>query len=185
MTLGAGSEKAALRLRLLDVRRRRSPTDLSLARASITSSVLALAAAQGWSAVAAYRPLRTEPGSLSLLAGLASAGVRVITPVLLEDRDLDWTSGDDRLGVDAVLSVDAVLLPALAVSRDGMRLGRGGGSYDRVLARLSASNASAATYALLFSDEVLASIPSDPWDRAVDGAVTPLGVVALHRLDAE
>jgi 5-formyltetrahydrofolate cyclo-ligase len=182
MTSGAGSEKAALRLQLLDARRRRSPADLASARASIAASVLALAATQGWRSVAAYRPLRTEPGSLELLSGLSTAGVRVITPVLLEDRDLDWTSGVDRLGVDAVRSVDAVLVPALAVSLTGMRLGRGGGSYDRVLARLDRS---VPTYALLFADEVLAWVPSDPWDRAVDGAVTPSGVLALHRLDAE
>ncbi|WP_157410709.1 5-formyltetrahydrofolate cyclo-ligase [Actinoplanes rectilineatus] len=42
-----------------------------------------------------------------------------------------------RLGPDAIRSADLVLLPALAVGRNGIRMGRGGGSYDRVLARLA------------------------------------------------
>ena len=42
----------------------------------------------------------------------------------------------ERLGADAVATADVVLVPGLAVSADGMRLGRGGGSYDRALGRV-------------------------------------------------
>ena len=104
--------------------------------------------------VAAYVSVGREPGTRALLDALRARGVRVLLPVLLPDNDLDWAAyeGPDalaragrgllepagpRLGPDAVTGADAVLLPGLAVDGGGMRLGRGGGSYDRVLARLA------------------------------------------------
>jgi 5-formyltetrahydrofolate cyclo-ligase len=171
--------KAALRRALLDARRERGAFDLTLARISIAAHVRARAASQGWESVAAYRPLPTEPGSDRILDELRADGIRVITPVLLADKDLDWTTEpdvSDRLGVDAIRDVDAILVPALAVSRSGLRLGRGGGSYDRVLARLGDGFA---TYALLFDSEILDEVPADPWDRPVHSAITPAGIVRL------
>jgi 5-formyltetrahydrofolate cyclo-ligase len=172
--------KAALRSVLLEARRERAPFDLALARMSIAAHVTALAADQGWESVAAYRPLSTEPGSDKMLDALRADGIRVVTPVLLEDNDLDWTTepdGTDRLGVGAITEVDAVLVPALAVGASGLRLGRGGGSYDRVLERLGPGFA---TYALVFDDEVLDTVPADPWDRAVRSVITPREVRRLR-----
>src|SRR5262249_56527127 len=73
--------------------------------------------------LAAYRPLRTEPGSVELLDGMAARAV-VLVPLLQADRDLDWTPWPTGgpLGVDAIAGVDLVLAPALAVSRRGVRL---------------------------------------------------------------
>ena len=124
--------------------------------------------------MAAYRPLRTEPGSLELLEELVTRGVRVLVPVTLPDRDLDWVAlpGDVPLDVDAIATVDAVLVPALAVAADGTRLGRGGGSYDRALARVRPGTP---IVALLYDGEVLAQVPRDEWDVAVSAYVTPTG----------
>jgi 5-formyltetrahydrofolate cyclo-ligase len=65
-----------------------------------------------------------------------------------------------------------VLAPALAVARDGSRLGRGGGSYDRALARCPAD---AVLAAVVFDEEVVDVLPSDAWDVRVHLAVTPSG----------
>jgi 5-formyltetrahydrofolate cyclo-ligase len=179
------AQKSALRKQLLAQRAQRTAAELVEARRAIAARVFELARTQGWRTVAAYRPLRTEPGSAELLDGLLAAGVAVITPVLLDDRDLGWTTeptATDRLGPDAVGRADAVLVPALAVSPTGTRLGRGGGSYDRALARVPAS---VMTYALIFDDELLGEVPADSWDRAVQAAITPSGVRQLGRLDAE
>ena len=103
--------------------------------------------------VAVYVSIGTEPPTAELLDALRSRDARVLVPVLREDRDLDWAIYENRaqmspgprcvwppersrLGVDAVSDADVVLVPALAVGADGDRLGRGGGSYDRALARL-------------------------------------------------
>jgi 5-formyltetrahydrofolate cyclo-ligase len=144
--------------------------------------------------VAAYVSVGVEPGTRDLLEALRGRGVRVLVPVLMADNDLDWAvyegpsalrpagrglyePAGPRLGPEAVLSADALLLPGLAVDRLGLRLGRGGGSYDRVLARLTAAGRGPARVVLLYAHEVVDQVPAEPHDRPVDAAVTPQGVV--------
>ena len=164
--------KADLRDEFLQLRRALTPDRLEAARAAVRSAVVARCAQAGWTVVAAYLPLRTEPGSHALLDQLVELGVRVLVPVTLPDRDLDWVGlpGDVPLGTEAVTSADAVLVPALAVAADGTRLGRGGGSYDRALARVRDGVPVAA---LLHDGEAVEHLPRDPWDRPVTAYVTP------------
>ncbi|WP_088798218.1 MULTISPECIES: 5-formyltetrahydrofolate cyclo-ligase [unclassified Streptomyces] len=148
--------------------------------------------------VAAYVSIGGEPSTRALLDRLRAAGVRVLLPVLLPDNDLDWALYEGaerlvragrgllepdgaRLGPEAVTQADVVLLPGLAVDRGGLRLGRGGGSYDRVLARLERAGARASLVVLLYDAEVLAEVPAEPHDRHVHAAVTPS---AVHRFTA-
>jgi 5-formyltetrahydrofolate cyclo-ligase len=168
------ADKQDLRDELLQERRALTAQDIESARAAIRASVLARFDQTRWQSVAAYLPLRTEPGSLELLDELAVRGARVLVPVTLEDRDLDWVAvpGDIPLGVEAIGSVDAVLVPALAVGHDGTRLGRGGGSYDRALRRVRAGVPIAA---LVYDGEVLNRVPSEDWDVPVTAYVTPSG----------
>jgi 5-formyltetrahydrofolate cyclo-ligase len=159
-----------------------SDAEREQARAAIRSAVLAcctepLALPVG-SRIACYEPLRTEPGSIDLLAELHRRGYEVIVPITLPDRDLDWAvwtltkHARPPLGVDAVASAALVIVPAFAVDRSGHRLGRGGGSYDRALARVPAGVPVAA---LVYTSEILATVPVDSWDRPVTAAVTPDG----------
>lgn len=162
------------------VRQRRlamSATDRTTARAAVRARVLAEVASLQLppnSTVAAYEPLRTEPGSSELLAALVEAGYRVLVPITRSDRDLDWRElgTSEPLGRAEISSASLVLVPAYAVDRAGNRLGRGGGSYDRALARVSPD---ARTAALIFADELVAEVPVEPWDRPVQSAVTPAG----------
>ena len=57
-----------------------------------------------------------------------------------------------------------MVVPALAVALDGTRLGQGGGSYDRVLTRVTAP-----TITPLHPGELLPSVPSEPHDQRVWG----------------
>jgi 5-formyltetrahydrofolate cyclo-ligase len=178
---GADEGKAALRERFLAARRARPAAELEEARAAVREHVLARVA--GAAVVGGYVPMRTEPGSLDLLAGLRALGATVLVPVTLPDRDLDWAPWlpdaiGAPLGVRAIADASVVLVPALAVAADGTRLGRGGGSYDRALARCGPSTVVAA---LLFEDEVVAALPSDAWDRPVSAVVTPSGWRQLAR----
>lgn len=175
----APSAKAALRAELSTARRERSAESIAAARAAIRAAVLAERATRGWTCVAAYEPLPTEPGSLELLEQLRRDGVRVLVPLLRPDRDLDWTEWDGpraapgpALGVDAIRAAEAVLVPALGVARDGTRLGRGGGSYDRALVR---AGTAVPIMALVFDDELHAELPRERWDVRVTGIVTPSG----------
>jgi 5-formyltetrahydrofolate cyclo-ligase len=178
-TIDTALLKIDLRSRLLSARVARSPASRDAARTAIAAHVLARLAdsAPRWSCVAAYLPMRTEPGSRQLLAGLASAGVRVLVPILLDDRDLDWAEWTESgpgpaLGIAAIAGASAVLVPALAVDSAGMRLGRGGGSYDRALGRITPGTPVAA---LLYEEELLDNVPSESWDQPVTATVTPSG----------
>jgi 5-formyltetrahydrofolate cyclo-ligase len=184
------TDKAQLRATLAAARKARSDGEVAAARAAICRHVLQRHDEQQWRCVAAYEPLRTEPGSTQLLAALHERGVRVLVPITLADRDLDWTDwtprrsptalevgGDPDLGRDAIAVADIVLVPALAVAVDGVRLGRGGGSYDRALRRRAAHSVAAA---LVFGTEVVPSLPHDAWDMPVDAAVTPEGWLTLR-----
>lgn len=175
----AAAAKARLRAELLAARRDRSAGALDRARGQLRRHVLDRLV--GVRRAAGYLPMRTEPGSTELLAGLHTRGISVIVPVMLPSRDLDWAewapSGlGPPLGVDAIASADLVLAPALALAQDGTRLGRGGGSYDRALARCAARSL---LVGLVFDDELVDLLPHDEWDVPVQAAVTPSGWIEL------
>ncbi|AYV28169.1 5-formyltetrahydrofolate cyclo-ligase [Streptomyces goshikiensis] len=190
--------KALLRRELLAARRALSPEDCRTAARALSRSALGLPELAGAGTVAAYVSVGTEPGTRELLDALRAAGKRVLLPVLLPDNDLDWAAYEGpgslaeaahpgkmrllepagpRLGPDAVTGADAVLLPGLAVDARGMRLGRGGGSYDRVLERLERAGAHPALVVLLYDEEVVARVPEEPHDHPVKAVATPSGVV--------
>ncbi|WP_103533535.1 5-formyltetrahydrofolate cyclo-ligase [Streptomyces sp. SM11] len=189
---GEASAKSSLRRELLAARALLTKEDAVRAAAVLADAALHLPELADARTVAAYVSVGREPGTRVLLEALRGRGVRVLLPVLLTDNDLDWAvyEGPERLlpagrgllepdgpplGPAAVLDADTVLLPGLAVDGAGMRLGRGGGSYDRVLARLTAAGAHPSLVALLYDDEVVARVPSEPHDHPVDAVVTPAG----------
>ncbi len=188
--------KQEMRDRLLVARRARSQGARAAAGDAIAEHLLAAPEMQRAGTVAAYVSVGTEPPTGRLLEDLRRQGVGVLLPVLLPDLDLAWGEyagaqslehgprgmrqpGGPRLPPNAVAGVDAVLCPGLAVDGSGLRLGRGGGSYDRALARVAPSVWSCV---LLYAGEVLdTDLPADPHDRAVDAAVTPEGIVRFAR----
>ena len=73
------------------------------------------------------------------------------------------------------------MVPALAVGASGTRLGRGGGSYDRALARVRPG---VPVLALLYDGELLDEVPAEPHDRAVTLVVQPSGVTRFGAVPA-
>ena len=181
------TQKIALRDQLVTGRGRRSLVEVSESARAIAGHVLSSAEISHAATVAAYVSVDTEPGTGPLLDGLLEMGRRVIVPIVLPDLDLDWAvySGPDslvrarrgllepvgpRLGLDAIATADVVLTPGLAVDRSGMRLGQGGGCYDRALGRVPVGTF---TCTLLYDDELLDVVPGAPHDRRVTAVVTP------------
>ncbi|AIJ15291.1 5-formyltetrahydrofolate cyclo-ligase [Streptomyces lividans] len=192
-----GPGKRLLRRDLLAARNRMTPDDVRESADALARRALGLPEVAGAHAVAAYVSVGAEPGTLALVDALRARGVRVLLPALLPDNDLDWGEytgegslarvrhggrmelfepAGERLGPEAVTRADVVLLPGVAVDGRGLRLGRGGGSYDRVLARLEAAGARPALLVLLYDGEVVEHVPAEPHDRPVDAVVTPSGV---------
>jgi len=186
--------KTRLRAELMEKRAAMTPQARSVAARSMRDALLAAPEVEMAGTVAAYMSIGTEPETRSLLFALWKRGAYVLLPKLLPDGDLDWASyeGPDSLvpgprglleptepprGPGAVTSADVVLVPALAIDRRGMRLGRGGGSYDRVLARVGPA---ILTVGLVYDTELRPSLPAEPHDQHVRAAVTPSeGLVRL------
>lgn len=187
--------KLAARDRLQTARHRRPIAEVGEAARAIAEHLLAHPEVRRAATVAAYVSMNGEPGTGPLLDGLRAAGKRVVLPVVLPGMDLDWAvyTGPDSLaparfglleptaeplGVDSIGTADVVLVPALAVSPSGVRLGKGGGCYDRALGRVPVGTF---TCALLYDEEVGLEVPVEPHDRAVGFAATATGIRRLAR----
>jgi 5-formyltetrahydrofolate cyclo-ligase len=82
-----------------------------------------------------------------------------------------------RLGPDAIGLADVLLIPALAVDRRGVRLGRGAGHYDRSLPK---AGAEAALIAVVRDEELVDQLPDEPHDVRMTATLTPrLGIRSI------
>ncbi len=148
--------------------------------------------------VCAYAPIRFEPGSIALLDRLLQLGSRVLLPVARRDADgvpmpMRWgryipgelvpaglglqEPQQPWLPAEAIAEAAAVLVPALAVDRAGVRLGRGAGFYDRTL---PLARPAARLVAVVRDDELVDAIPAEPHDVPMTHALAPRrGVVEL------
>jgi 5-formyltetrahydrofolate cyclo-ligase len=195
-TVGTGrgevtEAKRALRHRVLDTRAGLDARALSRAARDLRDVLLPAPEIVAARAVAAYVAVGREPGTGPLIEALSEAGV--LLPLLQSDGTLDWARYEgpsalvpaprgllepagEPLGPGALSSVDALIVPGLAVDRSGVRLGRGNGSYDRALATVAGRSFSCV---LLHDGEVLdMPVPKEPHDVPVAAAATPS---ALHR----
>ncbi|EHR63166.1 5-formyltetrahydrofolate cyclo-ligase [Saccharomonospora cyanea] len=139
--------------------------------------------------VCCYVPFGTEPGSVELLDVLHDRGSRVLLPVIPSRRGpLDWAeysgmsslaTGEfppvleptgPRLGPHAVAEADVVLVPALAVDHVGVRLGKGGGYYDRSLVLAARETR---FIAVIRDTELVDRLPAEPHDVRMHAALTP------------
>jgi 5-formyltetrahydrofolate cyclo-ligase len=187
-----GGGKATVRAAVLAARRALSAEARAHAAAQSQAELLSLVRAERPAVIAGYAPMRTEPGGADLpevlAAALGPAG-RLLLPVLRPDLDLDWQaltgprpatlaeSGGPRLGVTAITEATLVVVPAVAVDRTGVRLGRGGGSYDRALSRIRPN---ALVVALLYDGELVEMLPLEPHDRRVTAVILPgYGLIRL------
>ena len=184
---GMREEKAALRTRLLTARAALPQEQRTAAGRAMRDALLERPEVQMAGTIAAYCSVGAEPDTRGLLFALWKRGSYVLLPLLRPDGDLDWASyegpeslvpgprgllepGEPPRGPGAVARADVVLAPALAVDRAGNRLGRGGGSYDRALARVGPL---VPLIALVYDAELLDRVPAEPHDVKVRAAVSP------------
>jgi 5-formyltetrahydrofolate cyclo-ligase len=177
--------------------RRRIADDVHAAEARMLAQHLKDAVTPG-STVCAYVPVGTEPGSIDMLDALLSRAVRVLLPVVrtsFDDTPLPLRWAEYRPGglvtaswgllepakpwlpESALGEAGLVLLPALAVDRRGVRLGRGRGFYDR---SLPARDPQARLVALVRDAEMVDELPCEPHDVPMTHALTPQrGLITL------
>jgi 5-formyltetrahydrofolate cyclo-ligase len=185
------AEKDAWRRRLTAARRALPPHEHAARADALAAGAVALAAGVT-GPVCAYLPIGSEPGTSALVEALRAAGHEVWLPVVPPTPSpLDWARFDGaaalgagplglreptgpRLGAAALAHVELVLVPALAADRDGRRLGRGGGFYDRTL---PLARAGTPLVVVLNDEELVDVLPAEPHDRPVTMALLPLGGV--------
>ena len=192
------AEKAAWRRRIRAARRARDPEVRARHAALLTEAALGLAGRFD-GPVCAHLPVGLEPWSPAGVEALREAGHEVLLPVVADRRGpLDWARyegpdelvagpfdlrepGGTRLGPEAVRRAGLVLLPALAADRSGVRLGQGGGFYDRTLPLVDAS---VQLVVVLDEGELVDALPAEQHDRRVTVALLPeTGVTMLGGAD--
>lgn len=73
-----------------------------------------------------------------------------------------------------ISSLDVILVPGLAFTHEGHRLGRGGGYYDRLLAHPSCR---AQRIGIVYDLQIVDSIPCEPHDQRVHQIITESGLI--------
>ena len=153
----------------------------------------AIAASDAWRnarTVAIFAPQPREP-DIELLWS-RGGGKAFAYPRIVEDRlDLfrvaslhELTPGafgvrEPRADLPCAIapdSLDLVLIPGVAFTRSGERLGRGGGFYDRLLASLPAG---VCKIGICFDSQILAELPVEPHDQRVDFLATESGMLPV------
>jgi 5-formyltetrahydrofolate cyclo-ligase len=187
--VGASGEdhysKRVWRIRLLAARRALSPVRHAAEAAALAELVVTIPG----DPVCCYLPIGTEPGTLDLVTALADQGREVLLPVVVGARPLDWARyagpesivpgpfglrepAGQRLGAAAIGRARLVLVPALAVDRTGVRLGRGGGHYDRSLPLVEPG---VPVVAVVRDEEVVPTLPAESHDVRMTAVLTPYG----------
>ena len=164
----------------------------------LAHQIRALASSMGEVTLPAlFAPTPLEP-DISLTLGLFE---HALLPVLLDEAGAPlgaprwglWEAGQalvtlgrppaqpvgEARGTESLKEADLIVIPALAASVDGTRLGQGGGWYDRALMHRSPTTP---VVAVIFDDEVVEAglIPAEPHDVPVDAIVTPTRTIATN-----
>ena len=162
------SNKAELRALHTSLRPRSS--------AGLTEQLRSLVAKLEVKTVASYHPLPSEPDTAEFNREFARSG-NLLLPRIVGD-DIEFAYGDlvpgslgiseptgDRFPIDAI---ELILVPALAIDKEGNRLGKGRGFYDRVL-----KTSVATAVGVVFDGELVDSIPVEEHDVRMQYAITP------------
>jgi 5-formyltetrahydrofolate cyclo-ligase len=186
--------KRALRAELIQVRARLSREDRAERSRAIAERAAAIPELMSARTVALYAPLNTEVDPAEIGRRLLAAGGRIAYPrVQPSGRILAFAECEPQALVRGPLgaleppdgartidlgSIDAVLMPGVAFSVDGLRLGRGGGYYDATLKRVPER---ALRIGLGFDVQVVPSLPREPHDVPLDGVVTEARTLRFTR----
>ncbi len=139
--------------------------------------------------VAAYVSAPAEPDTSTLLDTLRDDGVRVLLPVLGPGLARCWGEYSSREELaqrapgrplepagevfppEVLAEAEAVIAPALAIDARGVRLGQGGGWYDRALLHRRPGTP---VFAMVHEAELVTDglLPRAAHDVPVDGVIT-------------
>jgi 5-formyltetrahydrofolate cyclo-ligase len=185
----AADAKRVLRDALVAARARLTPEDRGARSVAIARRVEELPALRAARTLAAYAALGAEVDPAAIVHAAALRGVRVVFPrVVAGDRCLAFAAcapealargslgaGEPPPGAPEVRldEIDAVVVPGVAFTPDGHRLGRGGGYYDATLAAMPR----AFKVGLAFDLQIVPALPFEPHDVRLDAVATEARVL--------
>ncbi len=181
-------EKQNLRLKLRRKRAQAFQVDQNngaLAASLLAQKGEALLSLPDISIIAGYIPIGSEIDPRPLMSKFLPFGAKLCLPEVIEKNQAlqfrTWSPGDmlisGKLGTLQPLSraqivePDLVFVPLLGLDLKGVRLGQGGGFYDRTLALLK--NKGARAYGVAFDEQIVDDLPNEPHDQLLDGVITP------------
>lgn len=185
-------QKHEIRTRVRAQRKQRSDAERASTGAGFTEQLIALCEGRRPKTVSCYVSVAGEPNTSGFLAWAAEQGIDVLLPVTRADGLMDWVlpSGDgfapgpygipEPLGQVvspmAVGEVGLMIVPACSIDSSGVRLGWGGGYFDKTLGSMDKRPP---VFAVVFADEFVEALPADVHDIPVTGVVTPEQITYL------
>ena len=185
--------KKGLRQKMLAMRRALSANETESRSSSLKENILSLLEYKNAKKIMAFLAMKGESNLDGFIRQALLDGKEVYIPVCLPERQMEAGRLIDMdhfekgpLGlrnlpagyeVTSPESLDLVLIPGLAVSQEGIRLGMGAGYYDRYLARVPFEKRVAA----LWDFQVIPDIPSEPFDQKIAKIVTDKSVIVTKR----
>jgi 5-formyltetrahydrofolate cyclo-ligase len=173
-------EKAKLREQMKTRKQSLTETERSFRSGKIFEKILCHEAYRKAQTVLLYASLPDEPDTFPLLNGWTFK--KVLLPVVEGDfltlkvftgihflqkgsLKVEEPQGEPFTDYEAI---GLVLVPGVAFSPEGRRLGRGKGYYDKLLPQLK----NAVKIGVCFDFQLVSEIPSDPWDYRLDGIIS-------------
>lgn len=194
MTSGLTEEKRIFRKTALEKRRALSNTERTNHSSMIQKLLFDFSVFREAKRVFAFASMPDEVQTDEILAGMLEAGKEVAIPLITGPRKMEAAAFSDiadlvpeKYGILTVKpekrrilapsELDFVLVPGVAFSKNGIRLGMGGGYYDDFLKRAS----SAYRLAVVYGCQVFDTVPQEPWDEQVDAILTEKGIAVCPK----
>ena len=185
-------QKAALRNRLLAEREALGEIQRRRMGQQICGHLLRFLDDRDCLGIAAYHAFRGEPDLMPALEALHHAGRRIFLPVIASNRRMHfhrWRPGGplakNRFGIPEpvgtracdVSSLELVLMPLVAFSVAGARLGMGAGFYDQALEfRLESPSSGPLLVGAAYGLQEVDNLPVQSWDVPLDAVITDRGL---------
>ena len=188
--------KAELRKRMRGLRGAATASACAARSARIVEALSAHEAVRGAVAVALFWPMeeRHEVDLRGLDALLRRRGARVAYPSIdaethamtfrfvsdpaaMEEQGMGFLDPGPAAAQATPGELGAIVVPALALDAYGHRLGYGAGYYDRALREHAPPAAAPVTIGVAYDYQLVAELPRDEWDVALDWVVTDARVL--------
>lgn len=186
-----GIEKKVLRRRILGLRRRLTEEEIAAESAAVLTQVKRFLPYRQANILMCYAAMPDEVQTRAVIEAALQEGKKVCVPYVenrkgmmaaaYTERYADLVAGEfgilapdpKKLHQAAPHEIDLILLPGVAFTIQGARLGMGSGFYDRFLSKAP----QAAVAGLALACQVVEKIPCESHDQAADFLITAKGIV--------